>query len=104
MIQYDSNLLPLYVEQCDRQQLDATICMIGHLAKDIGAGHTNFSPEYLKTIISKFPRSYLYYLLGESYLAIDQRADAQKSFISAISLTNNPTIRATITAKITTLL
>ena len=104
ILQQDSTLLNMYLERCNNQRLDTTICNIGQIAKDISLHSTNYSEEYLKTIISKFPRSYMYYILGNYYFTQGDKNNAQKSYISAMSLTNNSTIRKKITDKIKTIL
>lgn len=104
ILQHDSTLLNLYLERCMNQRLDTTICNIGQIAKDTSLHSTNYSDEYLKNIISRFPRSYMYYILGNYYFDKGDMLNAQKSFISAMSLTNNTTIRQKITDKIKTIL
>ena len=104
ILQQDSTLLALYLERCMDQKLDTTICNIGQIAKDISMRTANYSEDYIKTIISKFPRSYMYYILGDYYFSKWDMTNAQKSLISAMSLTNNPIVRKKITDKIKTIL
>ena len=104
ILQQDPTLLELYLERCTNQQLDSTICNIGQIARDVSLRSTNYSDTYLKTIISQFPRSYMYYILWEYYFTQGDMANAQKSFVSAMTLTSNPAIREKITNKIKTLL
>ena len=100
----DTTLLSLYIERCQNQWLDQTICNIWQIAKDISSNTANYSDTYLKGIISEFPRSYMYYILGDYYYKQGDTSNAQKSYISAISLTNNQTIREKISNRIKTLL
>ena len=64
----DNALLDMYIERCNNQSFDPVICQIGKLAKDVNLRLVSYSDTYLKSIIDKFPRSYIYYLLGEYYL------------------------------------
>lgn len=100
----DNNILDLYIERCSNQWLENTICNIGQIARNISLRSTNYSESYLKNIISQFPRSYMYYILGEYYFQQGDMINAQKSFISAMGLTSNTTIRKKITERIKTLL
>jgi len=63
----DNSLLDLYIERCTNQSFDPIICQIGKLAKDVNLRLNSHSDTYLKSIIKTFPRSYIYYLLGEYY-------------------------------------
>ena len=100
----DTTLLDLYIERCTTssatQKFDTTICQIGQLAKNVYLRLNNYTDSSLKDIINKFPRSYVYYLLGEYYLKQGNKTDAQKSFITALSLSTEPEVRKKITNKI----
>lgn len=96
----DNTILDLYTERCMNQQFDQIICQIGKLAKDVYISTNSYSDSYLKSIIERFPRSYIYYLLGEYYLKQGNKTDAQKSFITALSLSTDTEVRKKITNKI----
>lgn len=96
----DNSLVDLYIERCTNQSFDPIICQIGKLAKDINLRLSSYSDIYLKSIIAKFPRSYIYYLLGEYYFKKWNTTEAQKAFITALSLSTDPEVRKRITGKI----
>jgi len=96
----DNSLLDLYIERCTNQSFDPIICQIGKLAKDVNLRLNSHSDTYLKSIIKTFPRSYIYYLLGEYYFKKWTTTEAQKAFITALSLSTDPEVRKKITAKI----
>ncbi len=104
ILQNDTTILNLYLERCNNQWLDTTICHIGQIARDISLHSANYSEEYLKNIINQFPRSYMHYILWEYYFSKGDMINAQKSFISAMSLTSNSAIRTKIIERIKTLL
>jgi hypothetical protein len=96
----DTSLLDIYSERCTNQQFDQIICQIGKLAKDVYIRTNSYSDTYLKSIIERFPRSYIYYLLWEYYLKQGNKTDAQKAFITALSLSTDTIVRQKITNKI----
>lgn len=96
----DNSILDLYIERCNNQSFDPIICQIGKLAKDVNLRLTSYSDTYLKSIITNFPRSYIYYLLWDYYLKKWNSTEAQKAFITALSLSTDPEVRKKITAKI----
>jgi hypothetical protein len=104
ILQKDNTVLDIYIDRCISQWLDATVCQIGQLAKNVNLRTTDYSDKYLKDIVEKFPRSYIYYLLWEYYLKIGNKNDAQKSFITALSLSTERKVKDKITNKIKSIL
>lgn len=104
IIAKDSSILDLYIERCATQHNDPLICEIGKLAKDVQLNLNSYSDSYLKTLIAKFPRSYLYYILGDYYIKKGNKTEAQKAYVSALSLSTDEIIKKKITAKIKGLL
>lgn len=96
----DNTLLDMYIERCETQKFDPMICQIGKLAKDINLRLMNYSDSYLKTIITQFPRSYIYYILWEYYFKQWNTVEAKKAFITALSLSTDAEVRKRITNKI----
>ncbi len=96
----DNALLDMYIERCNNQWFDPVICQIGKLAKDVNLRLVSYSDTYLKSIITKFPRSYIYYLLWEYYFKKWNTIEAKKSFITALSLSTDIEVRKKITNKI----
>ena len=95
----DASIIDLYLERCKNWKIDETICKIWQVAKDITLRKTNYNDSYLTSILSKFPRSYLYYILWEYYTKNNKPKEAQKAFISAFSLSTDQTIKDKITTK-----
>jgi tetratricopeptide (TPR) repeat protein len=56
-------ILDLYIDRCQKESFDTTICQIGKLAKDIQSKKSTYSDKSLNSIIESFPRSYIYYIL-----------------------------------------
>ncbi len=100
----NKNLLDYYSTVCEGKNIDKTICDIGKLADSVVRNTIVFSENQLKDLVRSFPKSYIYVLLWEYYLQAWDIKSAQKSYISALSLTSDPLIKQTITNKIKALL
>lgn len=95
----DSSIIDLYIERCKNEKFEETICKIWQVAKETTLRTTTYNDTYLTGILSDFPRSYLYYILGEYYLKNNKPTEAQKALISAFSLSTDPIIKNKITTK-----
>lgn len=89
----DPKLLDLYITTCENSAIDKSICRLGKLARSLSFWGATFALNDLKELTNQFPKSYMYYILGQEYLKQKDTANAQKSFVSATSLTTNPEIK-----------
>lgn len=104
LLQQDNTLLSLYTEKCKELDIDRYICSMGEIARTISSGQTLSNDDDIKTILFYFPRSYLYYILGEYYQNQGEIDDAQRKFISWMSLTRNPKIQTKFKEKLADIL
>lgn len=100
IIEKEPTILDLYIDRCQKEPFDQKICQIGKIAKDIQAQTFTYSDTYLNNIIESFPRSYIYYILWEYYTKKNKEVEAQKAFVSALSLSKDNNIKDKIIKKI----
>ena len=96
----DRKLLENYTSVCYESVLDPHVCDLGSLAQQALNKDYSFSSNHIKDLLALFPKSYLYYVLGDFYVTQGNLKDAQKAFVSALSLTSDQASKQRITTKI----
>lgn len=96
----DRKLLDNYRATCETLSIDKDVCLLGDIASQALSAQYWTSSTSIKQLLQSFPKSYLYYVLGEYYYQEGKLKDAQKAFVSALSLSSNQASKKRITEKI----
>lgn len=104
ILSYDNSLLELYLSRCTDGSFDKDICLLWEVAQQIYLHKLNGLERTIQPLLEKFPKSYLFVVLADSYLIQWKIEDAKSALIKALTLADDDVIKTSIRQKLQSLL
>lgn len=104
ILSYDNSLIELYLSRCTSGEFDKDVCMLWEVAQQIYLHKLSGLENTIKPLLEKFPKSYLFVVLADSYLIQWKIEDAKAVLVKALTLADDDTIKTSIRQKLQSLL